>query len=84
MSATASEVTMMTDFGLIRIALEKLTPESRAKITDGTKPDLDAEADGRGAGGAGAAAGEDPRPEAGHEADNSHREDAVDLARETY
>jgi hypothetical protein len=42
MSATASEVTMMTDFGLIRIALEKLTPESRAKITDGTKPDLDA------------------------------------------
>ncbi len=42
MSATASEVTMMTDFGLIRIALEKLTPESRAKITDGTKPDVDA------------------------------------------
>ncbi len=42
MSATASEVTMMTDFGLIRIALEKLTPESRAKITDGAKPDVDA------------------------------------------
>ena len=35
-------------------------------------------------GGTEAAAGEDPRPEAGHEAENSHREDAVDLARETY
>jgi hypothetical protein len=42
MSASASEVTIMTDSGLIRIALEKLTPESRAKITDWTKPDVDA------------------------------------------
>lgn len=41
-SATASEVTVMSDFGVLRIALEKLTPESRAKATEGSKPDVDA------------------------------------------
>lgn len=42
MSATASEVTVMTDFGVLRLGLDKLTPESRAKVTEGTKPDVDA------------------------------------------
>lgn len=42
MSATASEVTVMSDFGVLRLGLDKLTPESRAKVTEGTKPDVDA------------------------------------------
>ncbi len=42
MSATASDVTFMTDFGVSRIPLEKLTPESRQAVTMGAKPDVDA------------------------------------------
>lgn len=42
MSATASEVTVMTEFGVLRLGLEKLTPESRAKVTEGAKPDVEA------------------------------------------
>jgi hypothetical protein len=42
MSATASEVTVMTEFGILRLGLDKLTPESRAKVTEGAKPDVDA------------------------------------------
>jgi hypothetical protein len=42
MSATASEVTFMTDFGVSRIPLEKLTPESKQAVTMGAKPDVDA------------------------------------------
>lgn len=40
-SATASEVTVMSDLGVFRIPLEKLTPESRQAITQATKPDVD-------------------------------------------
>jgi len=39
MSATGSEVTLMTDFGVLRLGLDKLTPESRAKVTEAAKPD---------------------------------------------
>ena len=42
MSTTASEVTVMSDLGVFRIPLEKLTPESRQAITAGSKPDVDA------------------------------------------
>ena len=42
MSATASEVTFTTDFGVSRIPLEKLTPESKQAVTMGAKPDVDA------------------------------------------
>lgn len=42
MSVTASEVTVMTDFGVLRIDQAKLTPESKAKITEGSKPNVDA------------------------------------------
>lgn len=42
MSSNGSEVTVMSDFGILRIALEKLTPESRQIITQATKPDVDA------------------------------------------
>lgn len=42
MSATASEITFMTDFGVSRIPLEKLTPESKQAVTVGAKPDVDA------------------------------------------
>jgi len=38
-SATASEVTIMTDFGVFRLPLEKLTAESRASVTSGNKRD---------------------------------------------
>jgi hypothetical protein len=41
-SATASEVTVMSDLGVFRIPLEKLTPESKQAITQATKPDMDA------------------------------------------
>jgi|GEM_PF-6023839 len=42
MSATASEITFMTDFGVSRIPLERLTPESKQAVTQGAKPDVDA------------------------------------------
>jgi hypothetical protein len=42
MSATASEVTFMSDFGVSRIPLEKLTPDSKQAVTMGAKPDVDA------------------------------------------
>jgi len=42
MSATPNEITFMTDFGVSRIPLEKLTPESRQAVTMGAKPDVDA------------------------------------------
>lgn len=41
-STTASEVTVMSDLGVFRIPLEKLTLESRQAITSGSKPDVDA------------------------------------------
>jgi uncharacterized small protein (DUF1192 family) len=41
-TATAAEVTVMTDFGVLRIALDKLTPESAAQVAAGHKPDVDA------------------------------------------
>ncbi|RBP41461.1 hypothetical protein DES53_107293 [Roseimicrobium gellanilyticum] len=42
MSVTASEVTVMADFGVLRIDLAKLTPESRAKLAEANKPDTEA------------------------------------------
>ncbi len=42
MSATASEITVMSDLGVFRIPLEKLTPESRQAVTVASKPDVDA------------------------------------------
>lgn len=42
MTATAQEVTVMTDFGVLRIDQAKLTPESKKLISDGAKPDVDA------------------------------------------
>ena len=42
MSTTATEVTVMSDFGAFRIPLEKLTPESRASLGEAAKPDVDA------------------------------------------
>lgn len=42
MSATPNEITFMTGFGVSRIPLEKLTPESRQAVTMGAKPDVDA------------------------------------------
>jgi hypothetical protein len=42
MTATASEVTVMSDLGVFRIPLDKLTSESRQAITQSTKPDVDA------------------------------------------
>ncbi|MEQ1933959.1 MAG: hypothetical protein ABL962_08785 [Fimbriimonadaceae bacterium] len=42
MSSTVSEVTILTDFGVLRLGLDKLTPESRAKVIEGSKPDVDA------------------------------------------
>jgi hypothetical protein len=41
-STTASEATVMSDLGVFRIPLEKLTLESRQAITSGSKPDVDA------------------------------------------
>jgi hypothetical protein len=42
MTATASEVTVMSDFGVLRLPLDKLTAESRAKVGEGAKPDAEA------------------------------------------
>jgi hypothetical protein len=42
MSVNASEITFMSDFGVSRIPLEKLTPESKQAFMQGTKPDVDA------------------------------------------
>lgn len=42
MSATATEITVMSDLGVFRIPLEKLTPESRQAVTQASKPDVDA------------------------------------------
>lgn len=42
MSSTASEVTVMSDFGVLRIALDKLTAESRQSVSQASKPDTDA------------------------------------------
>ncbi|WP_050024287.1 hypothetical protein [Verrucomicrobium sp. BvORR034] len=39
MSVTASEVTLMSDFGMLRLDLQKLTAETRAKLTESNKPD---------------------------------------------
>lgn len=39
MSVSASEVTVMADFGVFRIELAKLTPETRAALTEANKPD---------------------------------------------
>ena len=42
MSSTAAEVTVMTDFGVVRLPLDKLSPESRQAVTVGSKPDTEA------------------------------------------
>ena len=42
MSATAAEVTVMSDFGVLRIALDKLTPASRASVMAQSSPDTEA------------------------------------------
>ncbi len=42
MSSTAAEVTVMTDFGIVRLPLDKLSAESRQVVTSGAKPDTDA------------------------------------------
>lgn len=42
MSVTASEVTVMSDFGVLRLDLQKLTAETRAKLTEGNQPDATA------------------------------------------
>lgn len=39
MSVTASEVTVMSDFGVLRLDLQKLTAETRVKLTEAAKPD---------------------------------------------
>lgn len=39
MSVTASEVTVMSDFGVLRLDLQKLTAETRAKLSETSKPD---------------------------------------------
>ncbi len=43
MSATASEVTFKTDFGVSRIPLEKLTPESKQEVTLAAQQSLPAQ-----------------------------------------
>ncbi len=42
MSTSATEVTVMSDFGAFRIPLEKLTPASRASLSQAATPDVDA------------------------------------------
>lgn len=42
MSATATDVTVMSDFGTLRIALDKLTPASRASVMAQSSPDTEA------------------------------------------
>jgi hypothetical protein len=42
MSSTASEVTVLSDFGVLRIALDKLSAESKASLAQASKPDVDA------------------------------------------
>ncbi len=41
MSSTGSEITVMSDLGVFRIPMEKLTPESRQAVSEATKPDVD-------------------------------------------
>lgn len=41
MSTNGSEVTVMTDIGVFRIPLEKLTPESRQSVSQAAKPDTE-------------------------------------------
>lgn len=41
MSSTGSDITVTSDFGVIHIPMEKLTPESRRAVTEATKPDVD-------------------------------------------
>ncbi len=42
MSSNGAEITVMSDLGVFRIPLEKLTEESRQAVTEASKPDLDA------------------------------------------
>lgn len=39
MSVTASEVTVMSDFGVLRLDLQKLTAETRARLSEANRPD---------------------------------------------
>jgi hypothetical protein len=39
MSVTASEVTVMSDFGVLRLDLQKLTAETRAKLSEANLSD---------------------------------------------
>jgi uncharacterized small protein (DUF1192 family) len=41
-SSTGSDITVMSDLGVFRIPMEKLTPESRLAVAEVTKPDVDA------------------------------------------
>lgn len=41
MSSTGSDITVTSDFGVIRIPMEKLTPESRLAVSAAMKPDVD-------------------------------------------
>lgn len=40
-SNSGSEITVMSDLGVFRIPLEKLTPESKLAVSEATKPDVD-------------------------------------------
>lgn len=39
MSSNGTDLTVMSEFGVLRIALEKLTPESLQKVTQAVQPD---------------------------------------------
>lgn len=39
MSSNGSDLTVMSDFGVLRVAIDKLTPESRQKVTQSVQPD---------------------------------------------
>lgn len=41
-SNNGSEITVMSDLGVFRIPLEKLTPESKLAVSEATKPEVDA------------------------------------------
>ncbi len=41
-SNNGSEITVISDLGVFRIPLEKLTAESKAAVSEATKPDVDA------------------------------------------
>jgi hypothetical protein len=40
-STSATEITLLSDFGLVRVPISKLTPESQAGLSVATKPDVE-------------------------------------------